>query len=197
MNCPACMLTFLLLILDEEWAVSSGKVVPVILELSCHQFSHFVASPRWRMSKINKQGRPTNLWIVLPKCFPFLLLFLDEEWLGSSSKVVPLIYELSVHQFSHFFASPTWWMNKIIKKGRTVIFEFFHDPLLFSVAQGIFWLSSERLSSSTLHLIEGVEGNLVLCSLATKVLSCIEPSVRIVTKFSKVGPLLTFSMSLL
>ncbi len=30
---------------------------------------------------------------------------------------------------------------------------FTHDPLLFSVAQGIFWLSTERLSRSTVHNI--------------------------------------------
>jgi hypothetical protein len=36
---------------------------------------------------------------------------------------------------------------------------------------------------------------LVVCSLAT-VLSCIDPSVRIVTKSPKVGPLLIFSVSL-
>ncbi len=33
--------------------------------------------------------------------------------------------------------------------------EIIHDPLPFSVAQGIFLLSSERLSRSALHLIEG------------------------------------------
>ncbi len=78
--------------------------------------------------------------------------------------------------------------------------EITHDHLLFSVAQGIFWPSTERLSRSTLHLKEGEERSLyrtlVLCSLVT-VLSCIDPSVRIVTKFPKgVGPLLIFSISL-
>ncbi len=50
--------------------------------------------------------------------------------------------------------------------------EITHDPLLFSVAQGICWLSTERLSCSTLHLKEGERGvgTLVLCSLATDVL---------------------------
>jgi hypothetical protein len=43
--------------------------------------------------------------------------------------------------------------------------EITYDPLLFSVAQGIFWLSSERLSRSTLHLIEGGEGSLYLYSV--------------------------------
>ncbi len=69
---------------------------------------------------------------------------------------------------------------------RTEIFRDPHDPLLFCVAQGIFWLSTERLSRSTLHLKEGERGvwgvfTLVLCSLAT-VTSCIDASVRIVTK---------------
>jgi hypothetical protein len=33
--------------------------------------------------------------------------------------------------------------------------EVIHDPLLFSVAQGLFGLFTERLSRSTLHLKEG------------------------------------------
>ncbi len=57
-----------------------------------------------------------------------------------------------------------------------------HDPLLFSVAQRIFWISSKRLSRSTLHLIErGGEESVLLYS---------------VTKSPKAGPLLTFSVSL-
>ncbi len=47
--------------------------------------------------------------------------------------------------------------------------------------QGIFWLSTESLSRSTLHLKEGGVCTLVLCSLAI-VMSCIDASVRIVTK---------------
>ncbi len=43
--------------------------------------------------------------------------------------------------------------------------EITHDPPLFSVAQGIFWLSTERLSHSTLHLKEGVEGSPYSCTL--------------------------------
>ncbi len=43
--------------------------------------------------------------------------------------------------------------------------EISHDPLLFSTAQGIFWLSTERLSRSTLHLKEGEEGSLYSCTL--------------------------------
>ncbi len=65
--------------------------------------------------------------------------------------------------------------------------EYTYDPLLFNVAQGIFWLSTERLSGSKLHLKEeGERGvyTLVLCSLAT-VTSCINASVRIVTKSPK------------
>ncbi len=47
-----------------------------------------------------------------------------------------------------------------------------HDSptVLFSVAQGMFWLTTERLSRSTLQLKEGV-CTLVLCSLET-VMSC-------------------------
>ncbi len=45
------------------------------------------------------------------------------------------------------------------------------------------------------HLKEGWEGRLVLGNLAT-VLSCIDPSVGMVTKSPKVGPLLIFSISL-
>ncbi len=74
---------------------------------------------------------------------------------------------------------------------RYILYRDYPRSLLFSV--GIFWLSSERLSRRTLHIKEG-EGRgvctLVLCSLAT-VTSCINPSVRIVTKFPKVEPLLT------
>ncbi len=45
--------------------------------------------------------------------------------------------------------------------------EITHDPLLFSVAQGIFWLFTEKISRSTLHLKEGgeVESTLVPCNL--------------------------------
>jgi hypothetical protein len=66
-----------------------------------------------------------------------------------------------------------------------------HDPPLSTVAQGIFGLSTERLSRSTLHLKEGERGvgALVLCSLAT-VTSCIDLSVWIVTKSPKVRPLI-------
>ncbi len=71
--------------------------------------------------------------------------------------------------------------------------EIYRDYLLFSVAQGIFWLSTERLSRSTLYLNEGGEGTMYpFCSLAT-LMSSIDFSV---TKSPKVGPLLIFSMSL-
>jgi hypothetical protein len=43
--------------------------------------------------------------------------------------------------------------------------EITHDSLLFSVAQGIFCLSTESLSRSTLHLKEGGEGSLYSCTL--------------------------------
>ncbi len=42
-----------------------------------------------------------------------------------------------------------------------------HDTPPFSVAQGIFWLSSERLSCSTIHLIEGRKGRLYSCTQKT------------------------------
>ncbi len=76
--------------------------------------------------------------------------------------------------------------------------EVTHDPLLFSVAQGIIWLSTERLSRSTLHLKEGEMGvcTHLHCSLAATVTSCIDVSVRIETTSPKVGPLLIFSFSL-
>jgi hypothetical protein len=66
------------------------------------------------------------------------------------------------------------------------------DPLLFSVVQEILLLFTERLSRSTLHLVKGgahgerVVCTPVLCSFAT-VLSCIDPSVRMVTKSPKAG----------
>jgi hypothetical protein len=40
-----------------------------------------------------------------------------------------------------------------------------NDPLLFSVAQWIFWMPSERLLRSTLHLKEREEGSLYSCTL--------------------------------
>jgi len=49
--------------------------------------------------------------------------------------------------------------------------EITHDPIFFSVAQGIFWLSSERLSRNTLRLIDGGEGSLYSCTLY----NCIHP----------------------
>ncbi len=54
--------------------------------------------------------------------------------------------------------SPTWGGFGIGVLQRYI--EITHDPLLFSVAQGIFWLSPERLSRCTLHLKEGGEGSL-------------------------------------
>ncbi len=73
--------------------------------------------------------------------------------------------------------------------------EITHDPLLFSVSQGIF------RGSHAVHYIKqrGKRGvsTLVLCSLAiTTVMSCIDASVRFVTKFPKVGPLLTYILHL-
>ncbi len=50
--------------------------------------------------------------------------------------------------------------------------EITHDPFLFSVAQGIFWLSSERLSRSTLHLIEGEEWSLYSYSVVLHQTPC-------------------------
>ncbi len=73
--------------------------------------------------------------------------------------------------------------------------EMTHDPLLFSAAQGMFWLSTERLSRNTFHSKEGGVCTLVLCSHATMTY-CTDPSVRIVTKSRKVGPLLISSIYL-
>jgi hypothetical protein len=70
-----------------------------------------------------------------------------------------------------------------------------HGLLLFSVAQGIFWLSSKRISHSTLHLTEWERGVfiLVLYVLAT-VMSCIDPSARTVKKSPTEGPILLYSI---
>ncbi len=54
----------------------------------------------------------------------------------------------------------TWTWITVYQNPRCI--EITHDPLIFWVAQGIFWLSSERLSRCTLHLIEGVTGESVL-----------------------------------
>jgi hypothetical protein len=45
----------------------------------------------------------------------------------------------------------------MIENGKNLFRRYrdYHDPLLFSVAQGIFRLSTERLSRSTLHIKGG------------------------------------------
>ncbi len=43
--------------------------------------------------------------------------------------------------------------------------EITHNPFLFDVAQGKFYLSTERLSRSILHFKEGREGCLYSCTL--------------------------------
>jgi hypothetical protein len=58
------------------------------------------------------------------------------------------------------FGNPLDW-----GESATEIYKDPHDPLHFSVVQGIFSLSTERLSRSTLHLKEGGEGNLNSCTL--------------------------------
>jgi hypothetical protein len=70
-------------------------------------------------------------------------------------------------------------------------------PSLWCCAKNILTVLRETLTRSSLHLIEGEEGicTPVLYSLAT-VTSCIDPSVRIMTKSPKSEPLLTFSISL-
>ncbi len=50
--------------------------------------------------------------------------------------------------------------------------DYTHDPLLFSVAQGIIWLSSERLTRSTLHLIEGGRGESALLYIVVLLPCC-------------------------
>ncbi len=84
-----------------------------------------------------------------------------------------------------------------ISTGRDIPIEITHDSFLFSVAQGIFWLSTERLTQyiTFLKRRERRVCTLVLCSLTT-VTFCIDPPVRIVTKSPKVEPLLIFSISL-
>ncbi len=65
-------------------------------------------------------------------------------------------------------------------------------PSLKCCARNILTVHRETLTQyCTLHFIEGGEGGLYSCSLAT-VLSCIDTSVRIVTKSPKVEPLLIF-----
>jgi hypothetical protein len=72
------------------------------------------------------------------------------------------------------------------------------DTHYCSVAQGIFWLSTERLSRSTFHLKERGRGESVLLYSVVLQLWRTDASVRIVTKSPKVGPLLLwiFSISL-
>jgi hypothetical protein len=73
--------------------------------------------------------------------------------------------------------------------------EITHDHLLFR--RNILTVLTETLTQYITFNIGGERGvsTIVFCSLAT-VLSCIGPSVRIVTKSPKVGPLLIFSISL-
>ncbi len=89
------------------------------------------------------------------------------------------------------------WCPKIYSESHRIRFkqrytEITHGPLLFSVAQGIFCLSSERLSRSAFKRGERRESVL----LYPVVLQCIDASVRIVTKSPKVGPLLIFIFSI-
>ncbi len=69
--------------------------------------------------------------------------------------------------------------------------EITHNHLLFSVAQGIFWLSTERLSRNTFHLKEGGERGSCNCDILHRRLGADS-----VTKSPKAGPLLIFSISL-
>jgi hypothetical protein len=67
--------------------------------------------------------------------------------------------------------------------------EITHDPLLFNVAQHAVHHIYKRGGEGSLY------GTHVLCSLAT-VTSCIDASVRIVTKSPKVGTLRTYILHL-
>ncbi len=60
-----------------------------------------------------------------------------------------------------------WFRTSKLLKSFNPNTEITHDALLFGVAQGIFWLSTERLlrSTGTLHLKEGGEGSLCSCTL--------------------------------
>ncbi len=99
------------------------------------------------------------------------------------------IFPTYISSFNRFWLTAKCnrhWERGRSQVGCTQIYRHYHithDPLLFSVAQGIFWLSSERLSRSTLHLTEGGEESLYSCtySCIATVTSCIETSVRIVT----------------
>ncbi len=66
-------------------------------------------------------------------------------------------------QFEVIDSAPRDLMPKNMTDQRCA--EITHDPLLFIVAQGIFWLSTERLSRSVLHLKEGGKGSLYSCTL--------------------------------
>ncbi len=67
--------------------------------------------------------------------------------------------------------------------------EITHDPLLFSAAQGIYWTVLRETLTQYITFNRGEEKGLYSSTLGT-LMSCIDPSVRIVTKSPKVGPLL-------
>jgi hypothetical protein len=118
------------------------------------------------------------------------LVSLSDRWGVVQLCTVALQFESQVR------LSPSVRVGRIIWIQRYT--EITHDPLLFNVAQEYF--DCPQRDSPALHYIEkrGERGvcTLVLCSLAT-VASCIDLSVRIVTKSPKVGPLplLTFSIT--
>ncbi len=100
------------------------------------------------------------------------------------------------------------WQNKCIRvlapldreyrtqKKPEIYRDYYPRPLLFSVAQGVFWLSTETLMQYI--KFKGV-GSLYSCTLLSciaTVMSCIDALRRIVTKSPKVWPLLIFSISL-
>jgi hypothetical protein len=84
---------------------------------------------------------------------------------------------LKIHMLSHLVLWKVKHTEHMLSKAKAFnhghnqrCIEIPHDdPLLFSVAQGIFWLSSERLSRSTLHLIEGERW---VCTLLCSLTQC-------------------------
>ncbi len=79
--------------------------------------------------------QPVDGTVVSWSLNPIILPFLHDIYVWKKAKQV-------------LYLSTCLWVNQRYT-------EINHDPLLLSVAQGIFWQSTERLSLSTLHLKEG------------------------------------------
>ncbi len=97
-------------------------------------------------------------------------LFMKSEELGPMQRKSHLQVEII---WKRILPPPLHWDRRAIQPNSEI---YYPRPLLFYVAQGIFWLSSDWFSCITWHLkVVGEERGvctLVLCSLAT-VMSCI------------------------